>query len=55
MDDFGVTMTILRKGHHIEYQPELEEFIVTHPENFELLYNNSTFFVSEVLSKIHTI
>jgi len=48
MKDFGVTKTILRKGHHIEYQPELEDFIVTHPGNFELLYNNSEFFVYKV-------
>jgi len=48
MDSFGVTITVFRKGHSVEYQPELEEFIITHPSNFELLYNNSEFFVYKV-------
>jgi len=39
MEDFGVTKTILRKGHSVEYQPELEEFIVTHPGTWQLRIN----------------
>jgi len=49
MREFGVTIAILRKGHYMEYQPELEIFINEHPYNFNLLFNNSEFSVYKIV------
>ena len=49
MKDFGVTIAILRKGHNIEHPPGLDLFIKNHHSNFELIYNNSEFFVYKVI------
>jgi len=49
MKEFGVDFAILNKNHPIEYQPELKHFINTHPQNFDLLFENYEFNIYKVI------
>lgn len=49
MQELNVSIVVVRKNYKTEFQPELSQFISTHPGDFELIYENPEF---QVFKKI---
>ncbi len=49
MKELDVTIVVLRKNYNFDNQPELSQFLSTHPGNFKLLFDNPEFQVLKTI------